>query len=70
MFLKANYRSIPGYKDIRKIFSADIRKCLPARLNGKGRALLAAEAEVNPLVNSAPTTEGGIDLDKKMRRTV
>lgn len=62
MFLKANYRFIPAYKDISQIVSADIRKCHPARFNGKGRALLAAEAAVYPLVNSAPTTEDGMDL--------
>ena len=40
---------------------SDIRKCLPVRFNGEDHTLLAA---VDPLANSAPTTEDGIDLDK------
>ena len=59
---KANYCFIPAYKDIPQIVLADVRRCHPARFNGKDRALLASEAAVHPLVNSAPATEDGMDL--------
>ena len=49
---------------IPQIISADIRKCFPARFNGEDCAFLAAEAAADLLVNSAPTTEDDMDLDK------
>ena len=58
MFLKANYSSIPAYKDIPQIASEDIRNHLPARFDGQDKDLL-----VDPLVNNAPPTPSGIDIN-------
>lgn len=62
LFHNANSRFIPASKDIFQVVSIDIRKCHPARFNGKNRALLAAKAAIDPLVNRTPTTEDGMDL--------
>ena len=63
MFLKANYSSIPAYKDIPQIASEDIRNHLPARFDGQDKDLLDAEASIDPLVNNAPPTPSGIDIN-------
>ena len=63
MFLKANYSSIPAYKDIPQIASEDIRKHLPARFDGQDKDLLDAEASIDPLVNNAPHTPSGMDIN-------
>ena len=68
MFLKANYSSIPAYKDIPQIASEDIRNHLPARFDGQDKDLLDAEASIDPLVNNAPPTPSGIDINWDMRR--
>ena len=62
-FLKANYSSIPAYKDIPQIASEDIRNHLPARFDGQDKDLLDAEASIDPLVNNAPPTPSGIDIN-------
>ena len=64
MFLKANYSSIPAYKDIPQIASEDIRNHLPARFDGQDKDLLDAEASIDPLVNNAPPTPSGIDITR------
>ena len=61
MFLKANYNSIPAYKDIPQIASEDIRNHLPARFDGQDKDLLDAEASI--VVNNAPPTPSGIDTN-------
>ena len=63
MFLKANYSSIPAYKDIPQIASEDIRNHLPARFDGQDKDLLDAEASIDPLVNNAPPTPSGIYIN-------
>ena len=63
MFLKANYRFIPGYGDIPNIDSRDIRKCLPAKFNGTDEDLLKAEMALDPLSNATPPNEADIGLD-------
>ena len=63
MFLKANNSSIPAYKDIPQIASEDIRNHLPARFDGQDKGLLDAEASIDPLVNNAPPTPSGIDIN-------
>ena len=63
MFLKANYSSIPAYKDIPQIASEDIRNHLPARFDGQDKDLLDAEASIDPLVNNAPPTPSGMDIN-------
>ena len=63
MFLKANYSSIPAYKDTPQIASEDIRNHLPARFDGQDTDLLDAEASIDPLVNNAPPTPSGIDIN-------
>ena len=60
MFLKANYSSIPAYKDIPQIASEDIRNHLRARFDGQDKDLLDAEASIDPLVNNAPPTPSGV----------
>lgn len=62
MFIKANYSHIPKYADIPSIDPKDIRKCLPAKFDGKDADLLAAEAALDPLSNKDPPTEEGIGL--------
>ena len=62
MFLKANYKFIPAYKDIPQIDSRDIRKCLPAKFDRTNEDLLRAEMALDPLSNEAPPTAANIDL--------
>ena len=62
MFLKANYKHIPAYKDIPNIASKDIRKCLPAKFNGTDKDLLKAEMALDPLSNTTPPNEADIGV--------
>ena len=41
----------------------DIRKHLPARFDGQDKDLLDAEASIDPLVNNAPPTPSGMDIN-------
>ena len=63
MFLKANYKFIPAYKDIAQIDSRDIRKCLSAKFDGTDEDLLRAEMALDPLSKDAPPSAADIDLD-------
>lgn len=63
MFLKANFSCIPEYKDVPQISSKDIRKCLPARFDGKSEDLLAAENALDPLADNTCSADGDMDLD-------
>ena len=63
MFLKANYKFIPAYKDIPQIDSRDIRKCLPAKFDGTDEDVHKAEMALDPLSNDAPPSAADIDLD-------
>ena len=57
MFLKANYRFVPAYKDIPLPDNLGrYAQVSPRAVQRKGRALQATEAAVDPLVNGAPTT--------------
>ena len=44
MFLNANYKHIPDFKNIPFIADEDIRKAFPARFTGVDADLAAAEA--------------------------
>ena len=46
-----------------QIASEDIRNHLPARFDGQDKDLLDAEASIDPLVNNAPPTPSGIDIN-------
>ena len=61
--LQTDNSSIPAYKDIPQIASEDIRKHLPARFDGQDKDLLDAEASIDPLVNNAPPTPSGMDIN-------
>ena len=58
MFLKANYEHIPEYGDIPIISTNDIRKCIPARFNGRDTDFLAAEAAFDVLENTLIHPDG------------
>lgn len=63
MFIQANFHLIPAYNDIPMVDAKDIRKCLPARFNGKDTDLLEAEAALDPLSNNISPAEEGVGLD-------
>lgn len=62
MFLRANERFIPAYKDIPSISSKDINDCLPAKFSGNDDDLLKAEMALDPLSNTTPPAEDDIGV--------
>ena len=61
--LPSAVRALIFVKDIPQIASEDIRNHLPARFDGQDKDLLDAEASIDPLVNNAPPTPSGIDIN-------
>ena len=52
MFVHANYRHIPAFKDIPIIAAKDVRACLPPRFNGVDADPAAAEAAFDVIENT------------------
>ena len=65
MFLKGNYKFIPGYEDIPSIDTKDKRKCLPAKFRGTDEDLLKAEMAIDPLSNMMPPNEDNIGVGEQ-----
>lgn len=63
LFLKANFEHIPATKEIPVVAAKNIRSCLPARFYGRDPDLLAAEAALDVLQNTAIPTADDFGLE-------